>query len=224
MDTGSREAPHQAAISAVARFHRGRRTLADRLMPSPLLTSSHEDRPIQAWTRVFSFEVEPGFLPIRRSRHLSPGSCRAFLPPGAVLSAHDENPCVWATIEAGFVFVVKVGNAFDLERFRAKWIPVRVKKTRQIKSLESFTVSMKRWKTLAGAKTAARRPPTSCWPSVPVMQHVCAIGPLNGETEAVIPPNPTRKRPHAWLRPCCRRNLIERTFRRFKDFRRVAMR
>jgi len=31
MDTGSREAPHQAAISAVARFHRGRRTLADRL-------------------------------------------------------------------------------------------------------------------------------------------------------------------------------------------------
>jgi hypothetical protein len=31
-----------------------------------------------------------------------------------------------------------------LERFRAKWLPVRVKKTRQIKKLESFTVSVKR--------------------------------------------------------------------------------
>jgi hypothetical protein len=32
----------------------------------------------------------------------------------------------------------------SLERFRAKWNPVRVKKTRQIKKLESFIVSMKR--------------------------------------------------------------------------------
>jgi hypothetical protein len=31
-----------------------------------------------------------------------------------------------------------------LERFRAKWNPVRVKKTRQNKNLESFSVSMKR--------------------------------------------------------------------------------
>ncbi len=31
-----------------------------------------------------------------------------------------------------------------LERFRAKWNPVRVKKTRQTKMLESFIVSMKR--------------------------------------------------------------------------------
>jgi hypothetical protein len=30
-----------------------------------------------------------------------------------------------------------------LERFRAKWIPVRVKKTRQNKELDHFTVSVK---------------------------------------------------------------------------------
>jgi hypothetical protein len=30
-----------------------------------------------------------------------------------------------------------------IERFRAKWNPVRVKKTRRIKKLESFTVSVK---------------------------------------------------------------------------------
>jgi hypothetical protein len=34
------------------------------------------------------------------------------------------------------------GAAAMLERFRAKWNPVRVKKTRQIKKLESFTVAM----------------------------------------------------------------------------------
>jgi hypothetical protein len=43
----------------------------------------------------------------------------------------------------GFSFVDDV-QRLCLERFRAKWIPVRVKKTRQIKSLESFTVSTKR--------------------------------------------------------------------------------
>jgi hypothetical protein len=31
-----------------------------------------------------------------------------------------------------------------LERFRAKWIPVRVKKTRLNSDLKSFTVSIKR--------------------------------------------------------------------------------
>ena len=44
-------------------------------------------------------------------------------------------------------------------------------------------------------------------------------------TEAVIPPNPTRKHPHP-LR-CQRlqgRNLIERMFCRLKDFRRIATR
>ena len=37
-----------------------------------------------------------------------------------------------------------IGHAFLLERFRAKWTPVRVKKTRQNKELEPFSVSMKR--------------------------------------------------------------------------------
>jgi hypothetical protein len=33
---------------------------------------------------------------------------------------------------------------YALERFRAKWIPVRVKKTRLNNDLESFTVSIER--------------------------------------------------------------------------------
>jgi transposase len=42
---------------------------------------------------------------------------------------------------------------------------------------------------------------------------------------AVIPPNPTRKHPHAYDPVAYRRrNLIERMFCRLKDFRRVATR
>ena len=44
-------------------------------------------------------------------------------------------------------------------------------------------------------------------------------------TEPVIPPNPTRKHPHAYDRDAYRgRNLIERMFCRLKDFRRIATR
>jgi len=44
-------------------------------------------------------------------------------------------------------------------------------------------------------------------------------------TEAVIPPNPTRKHPHAYDATAYkRRNLIERMFCRLKDFRRIATR
>ncbi len=44
-------------------------------------------------------------------------------------------------------------------------------------------------------------------------------------TEAVIPPNPTRKYPHAYDARAYRgRNLIERMFCRLKDFRRIATR
>ncbi|MCK9551191.1 transposase, partial [Aquamicrobium sp.] len=44
-------------------------------------------------------------------------------------------------------------------------------------------------------------------------------------TEPVIPPNPTRKNPHAYDRDAYRgRNLIERMFCRLKDFRRIATR
>ena len=43
--------------------------------------------------------------------------------------------------------------------------------------------------------------------------------------EAVIPPNPTRKHPHAYdARAYKQRNLIERMFCRLKDFRRIATR
>lgn len=43
--------------------------------------------------------------------------------------------------------------------------------------------------------------------------------------EAVIPPNPTRKHPHAYDPKAYKsRNLIERMFCRLKDFRRVATR
>ena len=43
--------------------------------------------------------------------------------------------------------------------------------------------------------------------------------------EAVIPPNPTRKHPHAYNAKVYKsRNLIERMFCRLKDFRRVATR
>jgi transposase len=43
--------------------------------------------------------------------------------------------------------------------------------------------------------------------------------------EAVIPPNPTRKHPHAYDALVYRsRNLIERMFCRLKDFRRIATR
>lgn len=43
--------------------------------------------------------------------------------------------------------------------------------------------------------------------------------------EPVIPPNPTRKNPHAYDRIAYRaRNLIERMFCRLKDFRRIATR
>ena len=43
--------------------------------------------------------------------------------------------------------------------------------------------------------------------------------------EAVIPPNPTRKRPHSYDAKAYRtRNLIERMFCRLKDFRRIATR
>ncbi len=43
--------------------------------------------------------------------------------------------------------------------------------------------------------------------------------------EPVIPPNPTRKHPHSYNRKAYKtRNLIERMFCRFKDFRRIATR
>lgn len=43
--------------------------------------------------------------------------------------------------------------------------------------------------------------------------------------EAVIPPNPTRKHPHAYDPIAYKqRNLIERMFCRLKDFRRIATR
>ena len=43
--------------------------------------------------------------------------------------------------------------------------------------------------------------------------------------QAIIPPNPTRKHPHAYDRVAYRRrNLIERMFCRLKDFRRIATR
>jgi transposase len=43
--------------------------------------------------------------------------------------------------------------------------------------------------------------------------------------EAVIPPNPTRKHPHAYDAGIYKtRNLIERMFCRLKDFRRIATR
>jgi len=43
--------------------------------------------------------------------------------------------------------------------------------------------------------------------------------------EPVIPPNPTRKHPHAYDRHAYKaRNLIERMFCRLKDFRRIATR
>jgi len=43
--------------------------------------------------------------------------------------------------------------------------------------------------------------------------------------EAVIPPNPTRKHPHAYDAQAYKsRNLIERMFCRLKDFRRIATR
>ena len=40
-----------------------------------------------------------------------------------------------------------------LERFQAKWTPVRVKKTRQIKNLDPRFDSIETEKALAGAKT-----------------------------------------------------------------------
>ena len=44
-------------------------------------------------------------------------------------------------------------------------------------------------------------------------------------TEAVIPPNPTRKHPHTYdAETYKQRNLIERMFCRLKDFRRIATR
>jgi transposase len=43
--------------------------------------------------------------------------------------------------------------------------------------------------------------------------------------QAIIPPNPTRKRPHTYDVEAYRsRNLIERMFCRLKDFRRIATR
>jgi transposase len=43
--------------------------------------------------------------------------------------------------------------------------------------------------------------------------------------QAVIPPNPTRKHPHAYdPQTYKQRNLIERMFCRLKDFRRIATR
>ena len=43
--------------------------------------------------------------------------------------------------------------------------------------------------------------------------------------QAVIPPNPTRKHPHAYDRAAYKqRNVIERMFCRLKDFRRIATR
>jgi transposase len=43
--------------------------------------------------------------------------------------------------------------------------------------------------------------------------------------EAVIPPNPTRKHPHAYDATAYKaRNLVERMFCRLKDFRRIATR
>jgi hypothetical protein len=55
------------------------------------------------------------------------------------------------------------------------------------------------------------------------MQHVCAMGPLGEETEAVISASPTRKHPHTYdCDPVA--NQLERMFCRFKGFRRMAIR
>jgi transposase len=44
-------------------------------------------------------------------------------------------------------------------------------------------------------------------------------------SKAVIPPNPTRKHPHRYDKHAYKaRNVIERMFRRLKDFRRIATR
>jgi hypothetical protein len=66
-------------------------------------------------------------------------ACRAFcsgyrIPPTAAFAAN-------ATLSLDASHDTK---SLPLERFRAKWNPVRVKKTRQNNNLESFSVSMKR--------------------------------------------------------------------------------
>jgi putative transposase len=48
---------------------------------------------------------------------------------------------------------------------------------------------------------------------------------LERGTQAVIPPNPTRKHPHRYDAEAYKcRNVIERMFCRLKDFRRIATR
>jgi hypothetical protein len=68
----------------------------------------------------------------------------------------------------------------DLERFQAKWIPVRVKKTRQNKTLESSRFSIGTGKTLAASNTA------SCGRETPLTAlegpfRLAYIRTLNGE-------------------------------------------
>jgi hypothetical protein len=45
--------------------------------------------------------------------------------------------------------IAAIGSTMDLERFQAKWRPVRVKKTRQIKNLEPRFDSIETEKALA---------------------------------------------------------------------------
>jgi transposase len=68
-------------------------------------------------------------------------------------------------------------------------------------------------------------PAISCWPIEPMTQRALRGWLTERGTEPVIPPNPTRKNPHAYDRDAYRaRNLIERMFCRLKDFRRIATR
>jgi transposase len=80
---------------------------------------------------------------------------------------------------------------------------------------------------LVGAATMLERTPT---PARPIADRAHDARKLRDwlverGCEPVIPPNPTRKHPHAYDRHASKaRNIIERVFCRLKDFRRVATR
>ncbi len=65
----------------------------------------------------------------------------------------------------------------QLERFRAKWIPVRVKKTRQNKNLEPGSNSIRTGKALACgcATTTVRNSPVRNHPSTPAASAVALL-------------------------------------------------
>src|ERR1700684_3512386 len=66
--------------------------------------------------------------------------------------------------------------------------------------------------------------PADCWP-IALMTQRLRDWLAERRVKAVIPPNPTRKHPHAYDPKAYKlRNLIERMFCRLKDFRRIATR